>query len=138
MTRRGATKLVHLGHVPHIRILEHEIGSRRGLERFSLGQDAAAQEPIGPLDDLAHPRYRQAMFLRQVGEALAPQKAFDQGDVPIDGRGTPQQACSFSSIIAFVHPVVRAPANLTGQLGAWNPTSLTSWPGAHVAAKTAN
>ncbi|MCQ8875435.1 MULTISPECIES: hypothetical protein [Mesorhizobium] len=49
------------------------------------------------------------MFLSQVGETLALQKAVDQGYVPIDGRLNPSRRAQFSGIIPFVHPLVRAP-----------------------------
>ncbi|GLR45529.1 hypothetical protein GCM10007880_60470 [Mesorhizobium amorphae] len=63
------------------------------------------------------------MFLRQVGEALALQKAFDQGDVPIDGRAKPPTGAQFSSIIAFVIRLFAPLQILTGQIGAWKAQS---------------
>lgn len=117
--RRDATQPVLLGQFAHIGIVDHEIGSRRGVGRFSLGLNAAAHEPIGLLDDLAHPRCRQAMFLSQVGETLALQKAVDQGYVPIDGRLNPSRRAVFQHHSVCSSACPRPLQILPGQIGAW-------------------
>ncbi|WP_292241923.1 hypothetical protein [Mesorhizobium sp.] len=60
------------------------------------------------------------MFLRQVGETLALQKAFDQGDVPIDGRAKPPTGAeSFQHHSVCSSGFFRPLQTLPGQIGAW-------------------